>query len=46
MSLPPPSQSWAKTSKAAEVFFVRMNNSTRGLAAEDVAAYVASRGPH
>lgn len=34
----------AKTSKAPEVFYVRMNNSTRSLAAEDVATYLASRG--
>lgn len=33
----------AKTSKQAEVFYVRMNNSTRSLAAEEVAAYISSR---
>lgn len=41
---------WAKTSKADQVFFVRMNNSTRALsdlalAAEEISAYQADRWP-
>ena len=41
---------WANTSKAADVFYVRMNNSTRelpsiGLAAEELVAYQADRWP-
>lgn len=34
---------WAKTSKEARVFFVRMNNSTRALPDEEISAYVAVR---
>jgi type I restriction enzyme R subunit len=34
---------FAKTSKSDEVFFVRMNNSSRAMAAEDVAAYTLER---
>jgi len=33
----------AKTIKQAEVLYARMYNSTRSLAAEEVAAYISSR---
>jgi hypothetical protein len=32
---------WARTSKEEQVFFVRMNNSTRALPAPEVDAYCA-----
>lgn len=35
-----PTPVWAKTSKADQVFFVRMNNSTRQLPADEAVAYV------
>ncbi len=36
---------WAKTSKEDRVFFVRMNNSTRALPDQELAAYLADRWP-
>lgn len=36
---------WARTSKQPRVFFVRMNNSSRDLPEEEIAAYVADRWP-
>jgi type I restriction enzyme R subunit len=36
---------WAKTSKQARVFFVRMNNSTRALPEEELAGYLSDRWP-
>ncbi len=36
---------WAKTSKEDRVFFVRMNNSTRPIPAEELDAYLADRWP-
>jgi len=36
---------WAKTSKEDGVFFVRMNNSTRALPDQELAAYLADRWP-
>jgi type I restriction enzyme R subunit len=40
-----PNPVWAKTSKNEEVFFVRMNNSTRALPTEEQAEYSAERWP-
>ena len=36
---------WAKTSKQARVFFVRMNNSTRALPEQELAGYLNDRWP-
>lgn len=36
---------WAKTSKEDRGFFIRMNNSTRPLPENELAAYVADRWP-
>jgi type I restriction enzyme R subunit len=36
---------WAKTSKQARVFFVRMNNTTRALPEEEQAGYLNDRWP-
>ena len=36
---------WAKTSKDEQVFYVRMNNSTRALPQPDAEAYRAERWP-
>jgi type I restriction enzyme, R subunit len=36
---------WARTSKEPSVFFVRMNNSSRPMPADEVAGYVAHRWP-
>jgi type I restriction enzyme R subunit len=36
---------WAKTSKAARVFFVRMNNSSRSIPDEELGGYLADRWP-
>lgn len=36
---------WAKTSKGERLFFVRLNNSTGALPADEVDAYVAQRWP-
>jgi type I restriction enzyme R subunit len=42
---PAPSPVWAKTSKDDQVFFVRMNNSTRTLPEPDAEAYRSERWP-
>ncbi len=36
---------WAKTSKGEEVFFVRMNNSTRSLPETELQQYLSDRWP-
>jgi type I restriction enzyme R subunit len=38
-----PKEVWAKTSKEAKVFFVRMNNSSRSLAGDELDDYVKHR---
>jgi type I restriction enzyme R subunit len=40
-----PSPVWAKTSKGEQVFFVRMNNSTRPLPDDEIEAYRAQHWP-
>ena len=46
LDVAPSSQpTWAKTSKEPRVFFVRMNNSSRALPAEELTAYLADRWP-
>ncbi|MGH9222617.1 MAG: AlbA family DNA-binding domain-containing protein [Acidimicrobiales bacterium] len=40
-----PTPVWAKTSKGEQVFFVRMNNSTRALPEAEVEAYRAEHWP-
>jgi len=37
---------WAKTSKDDRLFFVRLNNSTRAIPADEIDAYTADRWPH
>ncbi len=36
---------WAKTSKDDQVFFVRMNNSTRALPSGEIDSYIHARWP-
>ncbi len=36
---------WAKTSKNDRVFYVRLNNSTRAIPADEIDAYTADRWP-